>query len=214
MTADRAGVVALTSGRSSAPAKRFSPLYVIGFSQVIGVLAALVAVADRIDVMVVPEEPLIGVERVGAFAFAFVLTFSGAGYVALNAGHRNPIIRTVAGYAFYLALILLALAALWLTGIEWFVALPFLGLGLMLAIVLPPTTETRALFRIAIPVFFGALLVSFRGLSEVVWSIPTPDWTLTVITALLLSHWILHKKEASAPRSPQPVDPGPGPIRV
>jgi hypothetical protein len=214
MTADKAGAVALASGNNSAPTKRLSPMYVIGFSQVIGVLAALLAVADRIDVMVVPEEPLQGLERAGAFAFALVLTFGGAGYVALNAGHRNPIIRTVAGYASYLTLVFLALAALWLTGIEWLVALPFLGLGLMLAIVLPPTTETRALFRIAIPAFFGALLVSFRGLSEVVWSIPTPDWTLTVITALLLDHWIVHKIEATASSTYRPMDPGPGPIRL
>jgi hypothetical protein len=203
-----------TDATSNRISQRFSPIYVIGFSQVIGVLAALVAVAHRIDIMAAPEEPLGRFEQIAAFVLALVTTFGGAGYVALQSGHDRPIARTIGGYAVYLATIGLAVLALWLTGITWFIALPFLGLGLMLAIVMPPSTEARTLFPVAIPSFYGALLISFRGLSEVIWSIPTPDWTLTLITALLLSHWVLHKKEASAPRAPPAGDPGPGPIRV
>jgi hypothetical protein len=194
--------------------KQFSPVYVSGFSQFVGLCAALAAATPHVDVMFTPEESLDEIGQVGAVILALFLTFGGAGYVALKSGHANPIARTIGGYAIYVAGIGLAVLGVWLTGIDWFVPLGFLGLGLMLALTLAPAVEWQSFLRIAIPTFFGALFISFRALSEAVWSIPTLDWTITLVVPLLLTHWVLGKLEAGAIRPPQSVDPGPGPIRV
>lgn len=88
------------------------------------------------------------------------------------------------------------------------------GLGLLLGVILPRGSSSRTFMRIAVPTLIGAFLVSLRSVADSYWPIPTPDWTLTIIASLLLAMWAMSKAEANAGRSPQSVDPGPGPIRV
>jgi hypothetical protein len=200
--------------RQSASGRRFSPIYVLGFTQVIGAAAIISMPGQRFGISAPGTYPANDIEQLLAVLFAVVVTFGGIGYAVLQSDHTRPIARTFLAYLLYLTVVGTALLLIWLTGVGWFAILPVFAVGLVLAISLPRGSSSRTLMRIAVPTLIGGFLISLRNVADAYWSVPTPDWTLTILGSLLIAFWAINKVETSAGRSPQSVDPGPGPIRV
>lgn len=198
----------------SSTSSRFSPIYVIGLTQVIATAAFISFSAQRFGFTPPGSYESYGLEQLAGAIIALLATFSGTGYAALHSHHERPIARSFLAWFLYVVFTGTAALLIWLTENGWFVVLPMFGLGLLLAVVLPRGSISRTFMRITVPTLIGAFLVSLRNVADSYWSIPTPDWTLTIIASLLLAIWAISKVEASAGRSPQSVDPGPGPIRV
>jgi hypothetical protein len=194
--------------------RSMTPVFAIGSSQVLAMLAVLSFLGERFGMTVVTKQPFSGIEQAAALVFAVGIVFGGTGYAALNSGHDRPIARTFLAFLLYLTTVSAGFMVFWITGNNWFAVLPLIGSGLVLAVALQRGSPSRTLMRIAVPSVVGGFVVSLRNIADSYWSIPTPDWTLTIIVSLLLAFWIVSRVEASAGRSPQSVDPGPGPIRV
>lgn len=191
-----------------------TPVFAIGSSHVLTMLALLSFLGERFGMTVMTEYPSSGIEQAAAIVFAAGIVFGGTGYAALNSGHDRPIARTFLAWLLYLIAVSSGFLLIWITGNSWFAVLSLVGTGLVLAVALHPGSPSRTLMRIAVPSVIGGFAVSLRNIADGQWSIPTPDWTLTIGLALLLAFWIVGRIEMSAGRSPQSVDPGPGPIRV
>jgi ABC-type antimicrobial peptide transport system permease subunit len=194
--------------------QRFSTIYVLGFFHIIAAAALISLPGQRFGISAPGTYPANDVEQLLAILFALLVSFGGTGYAVLQSNHSRRIARTFLAYSLYLAVAGTGLLLIWLTEIGWFAILPLFAVGLVLAISLPRGSSSRTLIRIAVPTLIGGFLISLRNVADAYWSVPTPDWTLTILVSLLLAFWAINKVETGAGRSPQSVDPGPGPIRV
>ncbi len=191
-----------------------TPVFAIGSSQVLAMLAVLSFLGDRFGMTVVTEQPFSGIEQAAALVFVVGIVFGGTGYAALNSGHDRPIARTFLACFLNLIIVSAGFLLIWITGNSWFAVLALVGAGVVLAVALQPGSPSRTLMRIAVPSVIGGFVVSLRNIADAQWSIPTPDWTLTIVAAMLLAFWLVGRVESIAGRSPESIDPGPGPIRI
>jgi drug/metabolite transporter (DMT)-like permease len=201
-------------GRRRGSQGRFSPIYVLGFSQFLGAAALISMPGQRFGISAPGTYPANDTEQLLGALFALVITFGGAGYAVLQSEHSRPIARAFLAYTLFLTVVGTGLLLIWLTESGWFTLLPLFAVGLLLATALPRCSSSRTLMRIAVPTLIGGFLISLRNVADAYWSVPTPDWTLTILVSLFGAFWVINKVETSAGRSPQSVDPGPGPIRV
>jgi hypothetical protein len=178
---------------------RPSPVVAIGVTQVI----AWVLVGPLLDAWLLPGE---GVTRTGESVspiavaiFAPLAVLAGAGYAALTSGHENPIPRTFLAFCLYISVLAIAGAGLMLIDELWVGVAPLLAVGVLLAVVMPAASSARMLFRVAAPTLTGGLMVALRNLADAYWIIPTPDWTMTILAALVLGLSIVNRFDNPSP---------------